>query len=80
MNLLDVDVINDFVKFFYQFEDIQIDMQMSSEIFDLKDDLYDILVVKVGEKDVREFSLFIGQMGYFLENGKCVFKISEGCK
>ncbi|MBD4633952.1 hypothetical protein GUG51_25555 [Xanthomonas citri pv. citri] len=80
MNPLDADATNDFAKFLYQSEDIQIDTQTSSETSDLKDDSYDILVAKVGEKDARESSSFTGQMGYLLENGKRVPKISEGCK
>lgn len=80
MNPLDADATNDFAKFLYQSEDIQIDTQTSSETSDLKDDSYDILVAKVGEKDARESSSSTGQMGYLLENGKRVPKISEGCK
>lgn len=80
MNPLDADATNDFAKFLYQSEDTQIDTQTSSETSDLKDDSYDILVAKVGEKDARESSSSTGQMGYLLENGKRVPKISEGCK
>ena len=80
MNPLDADATNDFAKFLYQSEDIQIDTQTSSETSDLKDDSYDILVAKVGEKDARESSSSTGQMGDLLENGKRVPKISEGCK
>jgi hypothetical protein len=51
MNQQDADATNDFAKFLYQSEDTQIDTQTSSETSDLKDDSYDILVAKVGEKD-----------------------------
>ena len=61
MNPLDADATNDFAKFLYQSEDTQIDTQTSSETSDLKDDSYDILVAKVGEKDARESSSSTGR-------------------